>query len=108
MNMYENIIALPCKVGDTIWRIDDVWYVDSIKPYAGRYEKEVVEYYIRSISISCNSKGVWTKKIRGRQIKDGKAIDYTRDFSFDDFGTRVFYTREDAEQKLEELKHEES
>lgn len=60
----NDMIVLPCKVGDTVWKVEDVWCLDDKETWTYHYEKEVIEFMVRSISISCNSKGVWTKKIQ--------------------------------------------
>ena len=96
----NDIIVLPCKVGDTVWKIEDVWCLDDKETWTYHYEKEVVEFMVRSISISCNSKGVWTKKFRICQMKDGKTIDHQRNVEFADFGKTVFFKRDEAELSL--------
>ena len=98
----DDIIIPPCKVGDTVWRVDDVWHLDDKGTWTYHYEKEVVEYVVRSISISCNSKGKWTKKFRICEVRNGKIIDRQRDIEFDDFGKIVFPIREEAEIALME------
>ena len=100
----NGVIVLPCKVGDTVYQIDDVWYLDSREPYTYHYEKEVLEFVVRSVSISCNSKSVWTKKIRTCEIKNGKIIDHQHNIEFDEIGKTVFLTREEAERELERRK----
>lgn len=98
----DMIITPPCKVGDTVWRVDDVWHLDDKETWTYHYEKEVVEYVVRSILISCNSKGKWTKKFRICEVRNGKIIDRQRDIEFDDFGKIVFPIREEAEIALME------
>ena len=98
--MDENIIVLPVMVGDTVWRVEDVWHLDSTEPWTYHYEKEVVEFVVRSISISCNSKGDWTKKFRVYKVIDGKIIDDQRDIEFDDLGKTTFTDREKAANML--------
>lgn len=101
--LLENgVVVLPCKVGDVIWRIEDVWHLDDKATWKYHYEKEVLEFIVRSIFISCNSKGVWTKKFRICEIKNGKTIDHQHNIEFIDFGKTVFFSREEAEQKLKE------
>ena len=93
-HLLENdVIVSPCKVGDTVWKIEDVWRLD------GTYcrEKEVVEFMVRSALISCNSKGVWTKKFRICRVINGKTVDHQRNIEFVDFGRTVFFSREEAE-----------
>jgi hypothetical protein len=97
----EGVIVPPCKVGDTLWKIEDVWHLDDRATWKYHYEKEILEFMVRSISISCNSKGVWTKKIRICEVKNGKTINYQRNIEFDGIGKSVFLTREEAEKALE-------
>lgn len=99
----NGVIVLPCKVGDTVYRVEDVWHLDSREPYRYHYEKEVLTFEVKSILISCNAKGVWTKKFRCCQVRDGKTIDSQRDPAFDDIGKTVFLTREAAEAALKEV-----
>ena len=96
----SKFIEMPCKVGDTVWRIEDVWHLDDKATGAYHYEKEVVEFRVRSISISYNSKGVWTKKFRICQVKNSKTIDHQHDVYFCYFGKTVFPNKEEAEQAL--------
>ena len=96
----SKFVELPCKVGDTVWRIEDVWHLDDKATGAYHYEKEVVEFRVRSILISCNSKGVWTKKFRICQVKNSKTIDHQHDVYFCYFGKTVFPNKEEAEQAL--------
>ena len=100
------ILELPCKVGDTLWKIEDVWHLDDRATWKYHYEKEILEFRVRSISISCNSKGIWTKKFRICEVKNGKTIDKQRNIEFDDYGKSVFLTPEEANKKLKELEGE--
>jgi hypothetical protein len=100
-HLLENgVIVPPCKVGDTVWKIEDVWHLDNKETWEHHYEKEVLEFMVRSISISCNSKGVWVKKIRICQVKNGKIIDHQRNFEFDDLGKEVFFSEAEAKYAL--------
>lgn len=102
--LIENgVIVPPCKVGDTVWAIENVWHLDDKTTWTYHYEKEVLEFMVRSISISCNSKGIWTKKFRICQVKNGKTISHQRNIEFCDFGKTVFFTKAEAETKLKEL-----
>ena len=96
----NGVIVPPYEVGDIVWRIEDVWHLDDKETWTYHYEKEVVEFMVRSISISCNSKGKWTKKFRICEVRDGKVIDHQRNIEFDDFGKTVFLSREAAEKAL--------
>lgn len=101
-NLIENgVIVPPCKVGDTVWKITDIWHLDDRESWTYHYEKEVLEFRVRSISISCNSKGIWTKKFRICQVKNGKTINNQYNIEFCDFGKTVFFTKEEAEKALE-------
>lgn len=102
----NGIIVPPVKVGDTVWKIEDVWHLDCQETWTYHYEKEVVEFMVRSISISCNSKGKWTKKFRICEVRDGRVIDHQRNIEFEDFGKTVFPTKEQAEQALAEATNE--
>ena len=102
--LLENgVIVPPCKIDDTVWKIEDVWHLDNREGWIYHYEKEVVEFKVRSISISCNSKGTWTKKIRICEVRDGKIIDHQRNIEFNEFGKTVFFTREEAEHELKRI-----
>jgi hypothetical protein len=70
------LLRLPCKVGDTVYYIDD-YYVYADKVNSIGISKENDEY------VFC--------------------IDFM-DYRYDDFGKRVFLTKEEAEQKLAEMK----
>lgn len=94
------IVELPCRVGDTLWKIEDVWHLDDRATWKYHYEKEIVEFMVRSISISCNSKGIWTKKFRICEVQNGKTIDKQRNIEFGDYGKSVFLDRASAEAKL--------
>ena len=96
------MVELPCAVGDTLWKIEDVWHLDDRATWKYHYEKEILEFRVVSISISCNSKGIWTKKFRICEVKNGKTIDNQRNIEFADYGKTVFLTREEAEKALAE------
>lgn len=96
----NDMIVLPCRVGDTVWKIEDVWCLDDKETWTYHYEKEVIEFLVRSISISCNSKGVWTKKFRICRVINGKTVDHQRNIEFADFGKTVFFKRDEAERSL--------
>lgn len=84
------LIILPCKIGDVVWALKARW----------RKEDGVVPYQITNLTITQNKKGVWTKKYRAMWIVDGKTRDWSVDFAFDEIGTEVFFTKEEAELKL--------
>lgn len=88
------LLRLPCKVGDTVWYEDknSTWLIG------------VHPYQITNVMISQNKKGEWTKKYRAMRIYNGKTVDWQINFSFDDIGTIVFLTKEEAEQKLASMR----
>ena len=101
-DLLENgVVVPPCKVGDVVWRIEDVWHLDDEATWKYHYEKEVLEFMVRSISISCNSKGIWCKKFRICEVRNGKTINCQINIEFKDFGKTVFLNREEAERALE-------
>ena len=77
------VIALPCKVGDTVWAIFPTWTP---------MECEVVAIEILSSTVNIETKVVDS--------------DADRIFWPADFGKTVFLTKEEAELKLAELKGE--
>lgn len=87
----SRFIELPCAVGETVYAYQYQWQKDS----------EIAPYQITNITITQNKKGVWTKKYRGMQIKNGKTIDWQINFEFDEIGKTVFLTKEEAEKALE-------
>ena len=101
--MNDDVIVIPFKVGDTVWKIEDVWHLDDKETWTYHYEKEVVEFMIRSISISCNSKGKWTKKFRICEVRDGRIIDNQCNIEFDDFDKTVFSIKKEAEETLKNI-----
>lgn len=75
--LLENgVMVLPCKVGDTVY-------------YPYKYHNKVLKYKVEQIII--NDKGKW--------LDVGVMW-----FSFEDIGTAVFLTREEAEKALERSK----
>lgn len=78
------LIKLPCKVGDTVYCIEN---------------KEIYTCTVGKISISKNN-GVWVEINFPREMPDIVAIEYNPD----DFSKTVFLTKSEAEAKLKELK----
>lgn len=78
----HNTIALPCKVGDTVWCIDG--FCDE--------SFEVVERIIVSFTIFENSIHFFATKPTHRA--------WVRTYGVDDFGKTVFLTHEEAEAAL--------
>lgn len=73
------LLKLPCKVGDTVWLVGN--------KFVGDYE--VRRFVITETGIDC----VWV-------AKNIEGSDYWNNFSCDDIGKTVFYTREEAEEAL--------
>ncbi len=78
------LIKLPCKVGDTVYCIEN---------------KEIYTCTAGKISISKNN-GVWVEINFPKEMPDIVAIEYNPD----DIGKTVFLTKSEAEAKLKELK----
>ena len=79
------LLRLPCKVGDTVWFVGNEFVNDY----------EIRRYIADESGIDC---------IRVAKDIDGK--EYWNSFNIDDFGKTVFLTKEEAEQKLAEMKGE--
>jgi hypothetical protein len=90
MSSEAQIIEIPIKVGQVV-------YMDK---YPWQDEKEIEPFQITSISITCNKKGIWTKKFRANWVLDGRVRDWSHDPAFDDIGKTVFFTKEEAESVL--------
>lgn len=86
----NGVIVPPCRVGDTVYSYLHRW----------REEDGIFPYQITNITITQNKKGEWTKKYRAMRLIEGKTIDWQLNFSFDEIGKTVFFTREDAEKAL--------
>ncbi len=79
-------IKLPCKVGDTVYCIEN---------------KEIYTCIVEKISISKNN-GVWVEISFPKETPDIIAIEYNSN----DIGKTVFLTKSEAEAKLKELRKE--
>jgi hypothetical protein len=90
----NNVVVLPCRVGDTVYSLLYWWDKDS----------GIVPYQIKNLTMTQNQKGEWTKKYRAMQLKNGKTIDWQLNFDFDMLGKTVFLSREEAEAKLREMR----
>lgn len=91
----EGVIVPPCKVGDIVYAPHWHW---------GTYIKgDIMPYQITNITIAQNKKGIWTKKYRAMEIKNGKTIDWQLNFEFDEIGKTVFLTKEEAEKAIAEM-----
>jgi hypothetical protein len=90
MSNEAQIIEIPVSVGQVV-------YMDKY-PWAD--EAEIEPFQITSISITCNKKGIWTKKFRANWLVDSRVASWSHDPSFDDIGKTVFFTKEEAERVL--------
>lgn len=84
------IINAPVKVGQVVYMNKSPW----------RKEVEIEPFQITSISITCNKKGIWTKKFRANWLIEDRVASWSHDPSFDDIGKTVFFTKEEAERVL--------
>lgn len=82
----SRFVELPCKVGDTVWVLN--------QRLGQVFENTVTGIYIKSESDSVNH-------VTLRHINKLRAESY-RSFTFRQFGRTVFYTKEEAEAKLAE------
>lgn len=78
------IIKLPCKMGDTVYCIEN---------------KEIYTCIVEKTSISKNN-GVWVEISFPKEMPDIVAIEYNSN----DIGKTVFLTKSAAEEKLKELR----
>lgn len=81
-----HVIVLPCKVGDTVYAIVQVFGDDGVRP-------RIIEKKITGIGGNALNK-VWMVN-KGNKYEDR--------FSPSEFGRTVFLTREEAEKALEEM-----
>ena len=97
MNLTESIaeyliengaVALPCKVGDTVYSLNDGKIVES-------------EVYALRIDTLKSNKRICVKE------KQYKFFPYRATFKFSSIGKTVFLTREEAEKALERMKEDE-
>lgn len=87
------MIELPCKVGDTAYRIEyDNEYTD--KP---NYDNGIVDFVVKEIAISDV----------GVEFKDNYEDMYIENEFFEELGEDWFLTREEAEKALKKLKERE-
>lgn len=95
------------QVIDVLYGVNDEVY----KVVGGKWDREkrvyknyiIEKYRIRSISISCNSKGEWKKSYRAQHVIDDETTNYGINFKEIDVGKYVFTNYEDAEKKCEEM-----
>lgn len=94
--MSNNVVVLPCRVGDTVYSLLYWWDKDS----------GIVPYQITNLTMTQNKKGEWNKKYRDMQLKNGKTIDWQLNFDFNMLGKTVFLSRKEAEAKLNKRSNE--
>ena len=93
------LVRLPCKVGDTVWVVTSPINVFDYDKYDGDAEYEVYESFLSSVSYYASGEQFrFYAKVTNNFIAA-----YFREC---DFGKSIFFTREEAEKKLEELKNE--
>ena len=91
------LVRLPCKVGDTVWVVTSPINVFDYDKYDGDAEYEVYESFLSSVSYYASGEQfrIYAK------VTNSFIAAYFREC---DFGKSIFFTREDAEKKLEEMK----
>ena len=95
-------IEIQFDINDIVYRADgNVWDAEM-----NNYRNYVVgKYIVRSISISCNSKGEWKRSYRVQQEINGRIIGYGFNFRDEDIGSEIFVNYEDAKKHCLELVH---
>lgn len=93
------LVRLPCKVGDTVWVVTSPINVFDYDEYDGDAEYEVYESFLSSVSYYASGEQfrIYAK------VTNSFIAAYFREC---DFGESIFFTREEAEKKLEEMKNE--
>lgn len=94
------LVRLPCKAGDTCWVVTSPINVFDYDEYDGDTEYEVYESFLSSVSYYASGKQfrIYAK------VTNSFIAAYFREC---DFGESIFFTREEAEKKLEEMKKNE-
>lgn len=90
------LVKLPCKVGDTVWVVTSPINVFDYDKYDGDAEYEVYESFLSSVSYYASGEQF---RIYAKVTNSFIAV-YFREC---DFGESIFFTREEAEKKLEEM-----
>ena len=85
------LVVLPCKVGDTVWVIDNPWTWELLK--------KPIEAYV-------NGMGKFSHGLYVNVLFDTRKINGTRDYEINHIGKTIFLTREEAEKALEAMKDE--
>ena len=82
-------VVLPCKVGDTVWAIENPW--------TGELLKKPIEAYVNGMKKF--SHGLYVNV-----LFDTRKINGTRDYEVNHIGKTLFLTCEEAEAALEAMK----
>lgn len=90
------LVRLPCKLGDTVWVVTSPINVFDYDKYDGDAEYEVYESFLSSVSYYASGEQfrIYAK------VTNSFIAAYFREC---DFGESIFFTREEAEKKLEEM-----
>lgn len=102
-------IEIPVNINDTVYYLDTVFHLDDQINHIYHYEKEIREYRVRSIHISCNAKGSWNKSFRAFEVINNKVTPSGATIKFEEFNVPsgiAFSSKEEAEYRLEEVKKE--
>ena len=93
------LVRLPCKVGDTVWVVTSPINVFDYDKYDGDAEYEVYESFLSSVSYYASGEQfrIYAK------VTNSFIAAYFREC---DFGKSIFFTREEAEKKLKEMKND--
>ena len=93
------LVRFPCKIGDTVWVVTSSINVFDYDEYDGDAEYEVYESFLSSVSYYASGEQfrIYAK------VTNSFIAAYFREC---DFGKSIFFTREEAEKKLEEMKNE--
>ena len=86
-------VELPLKVGHIVYHQFARW----------ERKVDIRPFQVTSMSISQNKKGEWKKSFRISWLDGDKTRDPWYDYSFDDVGKTVFFTREEAEKAWEAI-----
>lgn len=93
------LVRLPCKLGDTVWVVTSPINVFDYDKCDGDAEYEVYESFLSSVSYYASGEQfrIYAK------VTNSFIAAYFREC---DFGESIFFTREEAEKKLEEMKND--
>jgi hypothetical protein len=83
----NGVIVPPCKVGDTVYQIMDIESV----------HRQILELKVLRIEIEEPTIRFWCQTVKKYRYNFGE-------LDIEDFGKTVFLTKEEAEEKLKELK----